>query len=103
MDPHITDRSTEDVSHDPGPLMLEAATPDTPINNPVSATSLTLTVPDAAELLGISRGTAYECVRAGQLPAIRLRRRILIPRLALEQVLSAASPNSGPSIGEDQA
>lgn len=41
--------------------------------------SLTLTVEQAAELLGIGRSTAYELVRSGCLDSIRLRRRIVVP------------------------
>ncbi len=45
------------------------------------------TVEEAAELLRISRGSAYEAVRTGQIPSILIGRRILIPRqLLLEQI-----------------
>jgi excisionase family DNA binding protein len=44
---------------------------------------LTLTVEEAAELLGISRGSAYQAVRAGDIPSIRIGRRVLIPRARL--------------------
>jgi len=40
---------------------------------------LTLTVEQAAQVLGIGRSTAYELVRSGDLKHIRLRRRIVIP------------------------
>jgi excisionase family DNA binding protein len=40
---------------------------------------LTLTVEQAAEVLGVGRSTAYELVRSGELKCIRLRRRIVIP------------------------
>ena len=39
----------------------------------------TVTVTEAARILGISRTTAYEAVRDGSLRSIRVRRRILIP------------------------
>ncbi|MEM9653709.1 MAG: helix-turn-helix domain-containing protein [Actinomycetota bacterium] len=52
---------------------------------------LTLTVTEAADLLGICRATAYECVRRGELPSITLGRRILIPRSALDDLLKQAS------------
>ena len=48
---------------------------------------LTYTVPEAARLLGISRTSAYDCVRRGEIPALTLGRRILITRAALEQLL----------------
>ena len=51
----------------------------------------TLTVPEAAELLGIGRGTAYESIRRGELPAIRLGKRLLVPVEALNRMLSAAA------------
>jgi excisionase family DNA binding protein len=62
---------------------------------------LTLTVEQAAQVLGIGRSTAYELVRSGDLKHIRLRRRIVVPvahlaerlgvdREALWAVLSAA-------------
>lgn len=40
---------------------------------------LTLTVEQAAQVLGIGRSTAYELVRTGDLKHIRLRRRIVVP------------------------
>lgn len=51
--------------------------------------SLLLTVPEAARLLRISRNTAYELIRQGEIPAVRLGERIIrIPRFALEQWIS---------------
>jgi excisionase family DNA binding protein len=46
-----------------------------------------LTVPEASKMLGISRNFGYELIKQKQLPFIRLGRRILIPRLALEEIL----------------
>ena len=48
---------------------------------------LVLTVEEAAGLLRISRGLAYEMVRSGRLPSIRLGRRLLVPRSAPERML----------------
>jgi excisionase family DNA binding protein len=47
--------------------------------------SVLLTVPEAARLLRISRNLAYELIRQGRLPHVRLGRRILVPRFGLEQ------------------
>ena len=44
---------------------------------------LVLTVAEAGDLLGISRAFAYELVARGELPVIRLGRRIVIPKAAL--------------------
>jgi excisionase family DNA binding protein len=44
---------------------------------------LVFTVGEAAKLLGISRAFAYELVARGELPVIRLGRRIVVPKAAL--------------------
>lgn len=49
---------------------------------------LTLTVEEAGKLLGIGRNAAYECVNTKQIPSIRLGRRIVVPRAALERMLA---------------
>ena len=49
---------------------------------------LCLSVPEAAKMLGISRGLAYEMARCGKLPTIRFGHRILIPKAALEKMLN---------------
>lgn len=43
-----------------------------------SITRQTLSVAEAAEVLGISRAHAYDCVRSGELPSITLGRRVVI-------------------------
>lgn len=48
---------------------------------------LTLTVEEAAATLGVSRASAYEAVRRGEIPAIRIGRRVLVPRVALDRLL----------------
>jgi len=48
---------------------------------------LTVSVVEAASMLGICRSLAYEMVRQKTLPSIRLGRRLLIPRKALEKIL----------------
>ena len=55
---------------------------------------LTYTVSESAELLGISRSTAYELVRNGDLPSLRLGRRIVIVRCAFESLLGGAASGS---------
>lgn len=42
-----------------------------------------LTVEEAAHLLRLKRSTAYELVRRGEIPAVRLGRFIRVPREAL--------------------
>ena len=47
----------------------------------------TLSIPEAARVLGIGRSAAYQAARAGELPTIRIGRRVLVPVVALERVL----------------
>ena len=53
---------------------------------------LTYNVEEAALLLGISRNSAYEAVRKGEIPTIRLGRRILVPVSRLEALLDDGGP-----------
>ena len=52
---------------------------------------LTLTVEEAAKLLGISRAFAYESVRRGDIPHIKIGRRLLIPKAKLNELLDSAT------------
>lgn len=47
---------------------------------------MAMTVEEAAKAVGISRYLAYEAVRNGDLPSVRVGRRILVPRPALESM-----------------
>jgi excisionase family DNA binding protein len=48
---------------------------------------LTWTITEAAQLLGISRATAYEAAHRGELPVRLMGRRMLVPRVALLRLL----------------
>ena len=48
---------------------------------------LCISVPEAAEMLGISRNFAYELAKRGELPIMQFGKRKLIPRAALEKML----------------
>ena len=50
----------------------------------------TLTVPQAAEILGISRNAAYEAVARGEIPAIRFGKRLVVPIAAFDRLLEQA-------------
>lgn len=56
---------------------------------------LTVTVEEAAELLGISRAFAYLLVARNELPSLRLGRRVVVPRRALDRLLDVE-----PSVSE---
>lgn len=51
-----------------------------------------MSVEEAAIALGISRTCAYEAVARGEIPCIRIGRRILIPKVALEKLLAGGAP-----------
>lgn len=55
---------------------------------------LTLKVEEAARLLGISRSHAYDLVRDGVIPSLRLGRRIVVPRRAIDAMLAGERPES---------
>jgi excisionase family DNA binding protein len=51
----------------------------------------TLTIEEAAKGLGISKASAYEAARTGELPTIKIGKRILVPVVALERMLEGAA------------
>jgi excisionase family DNA binding protein len=53
----------------------------------------TISVEEAGQRLGISRNAAYAAVNAGEIPAIRIRRRWLVPVVAFERMLESAGQN----------
>lgn len=55
---------------------------------------LTYTVDEAAKLLGISRNVAYEGVARGEIPHIRVGRRILIGRKQFHRYLEGKQDGS---------
>ena len=57
---------------------------------------LTYNVGTAAKILGISRNAAYSACLSGQLANIKIGKRILIPRVALEALLLSAQPKDKP-------
>jgi excisionase family DNA binding protein len=52
----------------------------------------TLSVEEAGcEVLGLSRAASYAAAKSGALPVIRLGRRMVVPRHALERLLTSVS------------
>ena len=49
----------------------------------------TLTIMEAAEILGVSRWAAYAAANQGTLPTVRIGRKWIIPKRALEKLLGA--------------
>jgi excisionase family DNA binding protein len=50
----------------------------------------TYTVTEAAQILGISRSSAYEAIRRGEIPSIVIGHRIVIARTAIDRLLGSA-------------
>ena len=48
----------------------------------------TLTVPEAGKALGIGRNQAYEAVRKGLIPSLKIGKRLLVPKAALDRLLA---------------
>ena len=61
---------------------------------------LTVTVTQAAVMLGISRTSAYERVRRGEIPTVRLGRRLVVPKGRLMAMLDGEPPAASPAKDE---
>jgi len=49
---------------------------------------LALTVRAATKIFGLSRASAYVAIGRGQIPSLRFGKRIIVPRAALNKMLS---------------
>jgi excisionase family DNA binding protein len=57
---------------------------------------LTMTIPEAAKAIGVGRNQGYQAARSGQIPTIKIGKRLLVPVAALENKLAdAGSSNRG--------
>ncbi len=64
----------------------------------------TYTIPETARILGVSRSSAYQAVRVGEIPTIKVGRRLLVPKVALERMLVEAGADVHEcDSGSDQA
>ena len=54
---------------------------------------LTLNCKETAAMLGLSKNSIYQGVFTGEIPHIKVGKRILIPRIALEKMLAEAGMN----------
>lgn len=60
----------------------------------VVETDLVLSVAEAGRRLGLSRPSAYLAAKRGQIPTIKIGRRLLVPKAALEKLLANAGQKS---------
>jgi len=56
---------------------------------------LTYDVKTAAKLLGLSKNSAYQACLKGEIPCLRIGKRILIPVASLNRMLSEAGKAKG--------
>ena len=47
-------------------------------------------VPEAGEMLGLTRNASYEAAKRGDIPTIRIGKLIRVPKLAFHQMLERA-------------
>ncbi len=62
---------------------------------------LTLSVPEAADLLGLGRNSVYEAIHQGKIPSIRVGTRILVPRAALLKFAGESRELPSPQLSID--
>ena len=67
---------------------------------PTPVQPATVKVEEAARILGIGRQTAYELARQGKLPVLRLGKRLVVPKVALERMLAEAGEGTNNSSQE---
>jgi excisionase family DNA binding protein len=65
--------------------------------NPSDNLPAVLTVEEAAQVLRIGRGAAYEGVRAGEIPAVRIGRTIRVPRSRLLALIDGDALEESPA------
>jgi excisionase family DNA binding protein len=56
---------------------------------------LVLKIPEAAHLVGVSPRTYYAAVARGEVPAIRIGRRLVVPEAALRRFLDNTAQSNG--------
>lgn len=54
----------------------------------------TLTVEEAGRMLGIGRGASYAAAQRGEIPTIRIGRRLLVPVDRLERLLAGETTDA---------
>jgi len=60
---------------------------------------LAYTPVEVVKLLGLHINTVRKLIKNGTLPSIRLGRKVLIPRAALERLLGADNNDKNPRVG----
>lgn len=59
----------------------------------------TLTVDEVAKLLGVGRNNAYKAIEEGKIPSIRIGKRLVVPKQALDRLLNGEVAGAGDAVG----
>lgn len=91
MGKRYTNRSAEKIylkgkKEEIGTIREPAGTQDHLAYSDLVEKPLLLSVPDAARLLGVGKTFAWMLVNKGDLPSVRLGKRVLVPRAVVEQI-----------------
>jgi excisionase family DNA binding protein len=60
----------------------------------VDEDELTISVPEAGRRLGLGKNASYEAARRGELPVLRFGRKLRVPLVALERLLTDTKPSA---------
>ena len=63
----------------------------------------TYTIEQAAKLLGLSRNSCYDAGNRGEIPAVRVGKRLLVPIAAFDRFLENCSEPKGPYVARKAA
>lgn len=64
------------------------------MKKPKEKAVLALTVEEAGRKLGLGRGAAYAAVKRGEIPSLRLGKRLIVPLVQLERWLAETRPKT---------
>jgi len=60
--------------------------------------SATISIEEAGKILGVGRDASYRAVHNGEIPAIKIGRRLRVPRVALQRLLETGDrPDTSPA------
>ena len=76
--------------------MTSSSTAAAMASRPLDELPATITIEEAGKLLGISRRSAYRAAAAGELPTLRLGRRLLVPTPRLLALLGMPAGDAEP-------
>ena len=83
----VDDSAGPGVPVEPAPIGHNNPPDETP-DARAHVSAATYTVEEAGKLLGIGRNQTYEAVHRGDLPYIRIGKRLLIPKAVLDRLLN---------------